>query len=123
MSWGSIIALISYAQAVKSWPLSEEGVQRTIPPSGNVRASDGDALRTLALNNVGLVQLASFLVKDDIAANRLVPVLEAFNPGDIDELHAAYLGQSGLLPLRIRVFLDFLAERIKPADDWPAKHF
>jgi DNA-binding transcriptional LysR family regulator len=48
----------SYARAVKSWPLSEEGVQRTTPPSGNVRASDGDALRTLALNDVGLVRLA-----------------------------------------------------------------
>ena len=102
--------------------MSEEGVQRTIPPSGNVQASDGDALRTLALNNVGLVRLASFIVRDDIAANRLVPVLEAFNPGNIDELHAVYLGQSGLLPFRIRVFLDFLAERIKLADDWPQKH-
>ncbi|WP_074831914.1 MULTISPECIES: LysR family transcriptional regulator [Bradyrhizobium] len=111
-----------YARAVKSWPLSEEGVQRTIPPSGNVQASDGDALRTLALDNVGLVRLASFIVRDDIAANRLVPVLEAFNPGDIDELHAVYLGQSGLLPLRIRVFLDFLADRIKLTDDWRPKH-
>ena len=84
-----------------------------VPPSGNVQASDGDALRTLALNDVGLVRLASFLVKDDIAANRLVPVLESFNPGDIDELHAVYLGQAGLLPLRIRVFLKFLTQRIK----------
>jgi DNA-binding transcriptional LysR family regulator len=73
-------------------------------------------LRTLALNDVGLVRLASFMVKDDIAANRLVPVLEAFNPGDIDELHAVYLGQGGLLPLRIRVFLEFLAQRIKIGD-------
>ena len=88
----------------------------------NSRWLDGDALRTLALNDVGLVRLASFIVKDDIAANRLVPVLEAFNPGDIDELHAVYLGQGGLLPLRIRVFLEFLAERIKIADDWPAKN-
>jgi DNA-binding transcriptional LysR family regulator len=112
----------SYARAVKSWPLSEKGVQRTIPPSGNVQVSDGDALRTLAISGVGLVRLASFIIRDDIAANRLVPVLEEFNPGDIDELHAVYLGQGGLLPLRIRVFLDFLAERIKLADDWPAKH-
>ena len=107
----------NYARAVKSWPVCEEGVRRTIPPSGNVQVSDGDALRTLALNDVGLVRLASFIVKNDIAANRLVPVLEAFNPGDIDELHAVYLGQGGLLPLRIRVFLEFLAERIKIADD------
>ena len=42
-----------------------------------------------------------------------VPVLEKFNPGDIDELHAVYLGQGRLLPVRIRVFLEFLAERIK----------
>src|ERR1700751_663281 len=112
----------SYGRAVKSWPLSEEGVQRTIPPSGNVQASDGDALRTLALDDVGLVRLASFIVKDDIAANRLVPVVQAFNPGGIEELHAVYLGQSGLLPLRIRVFLDFLADRIKLADDWRPKH-
>lgn len=106
----------NYARTVKSWPLREKGVERTIPPSGNVRASNGDALRTLALNGVGLVRLASFLVKDDIAAKRLVPVLEAFNPGDIDELHAVYLGQGGLLPLRIRVFLEFLTERIKISD-------
>jgi DNA-binding transcriptional LysR family regulator len=58
------------------------------------------------------VRLASFIVRDDIAANRLVPVLEEFNPGDIDELHAVYLGQGRLLPVRIRVFLEFLAERI-----------
>jgi DNA-binding transcriptional LysR family regulator len=112
----------SYARAVKSWPLSEKGVQRTIPPSGNVQVSDGDALRTLAISGVGLVRLASFIIRDDIVASRLVPVLEEFNPGDIDELHAVYLGLGGLLPLRIRVFLDFLAERIKLADDWPTKH-
>ena len=106
----------NYARTVKSWPLREKGVEKTIPPSGNVQASDGDALRTLALNDVGLVRLASFLVKDDIAAKRLVPVLEAFNPGDIDELHAVYLGQGGLLPLRIRVFLEFLTQRIKISD-------
>ena len=106
----------NYARASKGWPLIDKGVERTIPPSGNVQASDGDALRTLAVSGVGLVRLASFVVRDDIAANRLVAVLEAFNPGDIDELHAVYLGQGGLLPVRIRVFLEFLAQRIKISD-------
>jgi DNA-binding transcriptional LysR family regulator len=106
----------NYARMAKGWPLIDGGVERTIAPSGNVQASDGDALRTLAISGVGLVRLASFIVKDDIAANRLVPVLEEFNPGDIDELHAVYLGQGGLLPFRVRVFLGFLAERIKISD-------
>jgi len=106
----------SYARMAKGWPLIDEGVERTIPPSGNVQVSDGDALRTLAISGVGLVRLVSFMVRDDIAANRLVPVLEEYNPGDLDELHAVYLGQGGLLPIRIRVFLEFLAERIKISD-------
>jgi DNA-binding transcriptional LysR family regulator len=108
----------SYVRAAKGWPLFDEGVERTIPPSGNVQVSDGDALRTLAVNDVGLVRLASFMVRDDIAANRLVPVLEKFNPGDLDELHAVYLGQGGLLPTRIRVFLEFLAQHIKISEAW-----
>jgi len=107
----------SYVRAAKGWPLIDGGVAITVPPSGNVQASDGDALRTLAINDVGLVRLASFMIKDDIAAKRLVPVLEAFNPGDFDELHAVYLGQRGLMPHRIRVFLEFLAQRIKIDDD------
>jgi DNA-binding transcriptional LysR family regulator len=105
----------------KGWPLIDGGVESTIPPSGNIQVSDGDALRALAINGVGLVRLASFIVKDDIAANRLVPVLEKFNPGDIDELHAVYLGRGGLLPIRIRVFLEFLAQQIKIGEARPSR--
>jgi len=111
----------SYARTSKGWPLIDNGVERTIPPSGNVQVSDGDALRTLAISGVGLVRLASFMVRDDIAANRLVSVLEEYNPGDIDELHAVYLGQGGLLPIRIRVFLEFLAQQIKINEAQPSK--
>jgi DNA-binding transcriptional LysR family regulator len=59
------------------------------------------------------------MVTEDIAAGRLVPVLETFNPGDLDELHAVYLGQGGLLPVRIRVFLDFLSQHIKISEVRP----
>jgi DNA-binding transcriptional LysR family regulator len=61
------------------------------------------------------------MIRDDIAANRLVPVLEEYNPGDLDELHAVYLGQGGFLPIRIRVLLEFLAERIKIGDARPTR--
>ena len=111
----------NYARMAKGWPLIDGGVESTIPPSGNIQVSDGDALRALAINGVGLVRLASFIVKDDIAANRLVPVLEEFNPGDIDELHAVYLGQGGLLPIRIRIFLEFLAQHIKIGEGRPSR--
>ena len=31
--------------------------------------------------------------REDIAAGRLIPVLEAYNPGDLEEVHAVYVGQ------------------------------
>ena len=85
---------------------------RVIPVNGNAQASDGEALRHLALAGLGLARLAAFQVREDIAAGRLVPVLEAFNPGDEEAIHAVYLGQGGHLPPRVRALLDFLAKRI-----------
>lgn len=61
---------------------------------------------------LGLARLAAFQVREDIAAGRLIPVLEAYNPGDLEEVHAVYVGQGGYLPLRVRAFLNFLAERV-----------
>ena len=92
-------------------PASREAPQ-IIPIGGNAQASDGEALRHLTLAGLGLARLAAFQVKDDVAAGRLVPVLEAFNPGDEEAIHAVYVGQGGHLPLRVRALLDFLAKRI-----------
>jgi len=58
---------------------------------------------------VGLARLAAFTVRADIAAGRLMPIKETFNPGDTDEFHALYVGQGGPLLSRIRALLDFLA--------------
>ncbi|MGU3469152.1 hypothetical protein ACLBXO_30340 [Methylobacterium sp. C33D] len=43
----------------------------------------------------------------DLAAGRLVPVPETFNPGDAEDVHALYVGHARLA-LRIRRFADFL---------------
>ncbi|MNP71823.1 hypothetical protein D3C76_1682630 [compost metagenome] len=57
--------------------------------------------------------MAAFQVREDIEDGRLVPVLEDFNPGDAEEVHAVFVGQGDYLPLRVRAFLDFLAEKVK----------
>jgi DNA-binding transcriptional LysR family regulator len=82
----------------------------------SVRASDGEASRVLALGGAGLARLALFHVGPDIETGRLVPVLEDYNPGDREDIHAVYLGQGGPLPARVRAFIDFLAERIQLGD-------
>lgn len=102
----------NHVRAQPGWPLRHAGEDVVLPVSGNAQASDGEALHRLALAGLGLARLAAFQVRDDIAAGRLLPVLEDCNPGDIEEVHAVYVGQGGYLPLRVRAFLDFLAERV-----------
>ncbi|GBQ33702.1 transcriptional regulator [Gluconacetobacter sacchari DSM 12717] len=101
----------SYVRAADGWPLRRDGETVVVPPVGRVQASDGEALRQLAIGGNGLARLARYTVRDDIAAGRLVPVLEAFNPGDREDFHAVHVGQGGPLPARVRALLDFLAER------------
>jgi DNA-binding transcriptional LysR family regulator len=42
-----------------------------------------------------------------------VPVLEDFNPGDLEPIHAVFVGHGGQLPARVRAFLDYLVEHVK----------
>lgn len=102
----------NYVRAQPGWPLRHEGTDAVLPVTGNAQASDGEALHRLALAGLGLARLAAFQVREDIATGRLSPVLEAFNPNDVEEVHAVFVGQGGYLPMRARAFLDFLADRV-----------
>lgn len=102
----------NYVRAQPGWPLRRDGQDIVMPVTGNAQASDGEALHRLALAGLGFARLAAFQVREDIAAGRLLPVLEDCNPGDVEEVHAVYVGQGGYLPLRVRALLDFLAEKV-----------
>jgi hypothetical protein len=39
-------------------------------------------------------------------------VLETYNPGDVEEINAVYVGHGGRLPARVRAFIDFLVEAV-----------
>jgi DNA-binding transcriptional LysR family regulator len=60
-------------------------------------------------------RLAAFHVGPDIKAGRLVPVLETYNPGDAEPVHAVFVGKGGHLPTRVRAFLDYLVANIRLA--------
>jgi DNA-binding transcriptional LysR family regulator len=103
----------TFPRIISGWPFrSRQGIE-TVMPSPIARASDGEAVRRLALGGVGLARLAMFHIAPDIEAGRLVPVLEDFNPGDREDIHVIYLGQGGPLPARVRAFIDFFADRVR----------
>lgn len=78
--------------------MRDAGKTVVIPATGRVQVSDGEGLRRLALAGVGLVRLAAFTVREDIAAGRLVPVLDHLDTGETEMFHAVYVGQRGPLP-------------------------
>lgn len=93
--------------------LDGKGAPVTVPIDGNAILSDGEAMRLTTLAGAGIARLARWHVEPDIAAGRLVQLLEAFNPGDEEQTHAVYVGQGKHLPARVRAFLDFLAETVR----------
>ncbi len=47
----------------------------------------------------------------DIEAGALVPLLEAHSPGDLEMIHAVYVG-GGRVPRRVRAFIDHMVESL-----------
>ncbi|MER8632908.1 LysR family transcriptional regulator [Mesorhizobium opportunistum] len=103
-----------FARYSDGWPFAD-GTSFTVPVSGNAMVSDGEAMRLMTIAGAGVARLARWHVEPDIAAGRLMPLLEDFNPGDVEPTHAVYVGHGKHLPARVRAFLDFLVETVRMA--------
>lgn len=101
----------SFRRSLDSWPFRIDGVVVQRPIVGRFYGNSGTVVHRMALGGAGLARLARFHVGPDVEAGRLVPVLEPFNPGDAEDIHALYAGSERLSP-RLRSFLDFLGERL-----------
>ncbi|WP_282398159.1 LysR family transcriptional regulator [Pseudomonas sp. PS01298] len=97
-------------ETLNHWPLRHvEGDRWLIQPG--IAASSGETLRHLALAGQGICCLSNFMTLEDISAGRLVPVLEAFNTGYRQPIHAVFYRNSQLA-LRIQCFLDFIQAKL-----------
>lgn len=96
----------NFRRAVPVWPLSGSGrvVDRGV--RAPLLANNGETLRRMAVAGAGLVRLADYHLRADLAAGSLVEVLaEAIEP-DEEDLHVLFFGGEHV-PRRIRVFMDF----------------
>lgn len=95
-------------------PLAGEGEDEEIAIDAVLQANSAELLRQAALAGLGVAMLAQWLVRDDVAAGRLQPVLQAWeaNPGPMDvALHALYQpNRRG--SHKIRAFVDLLAAHL-----------
>lgn len=71
----------------------------------------GLALREAALQDVGIVRLAHFLVCQDVLDGRLVPLLSQYAPACERAIYAVYSDRK-YLPSKVRVFVDELQAHV-----------
>ncbi|MBN9445701.1 MAG: LysR family transcriptional regulator, partial [Bosea sp.] len=93
------------------WPFSRAGRDVALTVKGSIEANNGETLGQLAAIGVGIARVGAFSVVQEIADGRLVPILEEFNPGDVEVIHAVFVG-GATTPARIRAFVDFMAGRL-----------
>ncbi len=108
--------LFNFRRGTEEWPFRDPVNENVYIRQvlGNFQANNGPTVRRLCLEGLGLARVGQFHVQPDIDEGRLVPVLEPFNPEDIELIHAVFVGHEHLAA-RIRAFIDFLGERISPA--------
>ncbi len=101
----------SFRRAEPVWPFRRDGVDYALKLRGAIEANSGDTLTELARDGVGIARVGDFSLGNAIADGRLVRLLEAFNPGDREVFHAVFVGGANT-PARVRVFVDYLVERM-----------
>ncbi|MBG6079852.1 LysR family transcriptional regulator [Rubrivivax gelatinosus] len=100
------LTLSSDASQTRGWAFQVDGQVEHLRPSGRLDCSDGQVLHAWCLAGLGIAWRSTWEVQQDIAAGHLVAVLEdyAAPPNGI----YAVFPQRRLLPLRVRLWIDFV---------------
>lgn len=95
-------------KVLNHWPL--KGCEPITPTIG---VSNGESLRQLALAGNGIACLSGFMVNEDLAAGRLVRLLEAerITLAEREQINAVYY-KSSTVARRISAFIEFIQPRL-----------
>ncbi|MEZ8241216.1 LysR family transcriptional regulator [Vibrio splendidus] len=96
-------------KVLNHWPLPN---QSDVAPT--VTASNGETVRQLVLAGNGIACLSGFMVQEDMAAGRLIPILEQDKLANTDrERVNAVFYKSSSVSKRISAFIDFIQPHLK----------
>ncbi len=106
----SCIAFTSFVQAT-SWDFSVDGSVSEIPVQSRLFMDSAEAVVDATLAGGGITRLFSYHVAEAVKAGRLSILLESFEPAPLP-VNIVHRG-GGLLPLKVRAFLEFSAPKLK----------
>jgi DNA-binding transcriptional LysR family regulator len=95
----------------ETWDFSIGGSHTLVPVHSRLQIDAAESVVEAALAGTGIARLFSYHVAEAVKHGRLSLLLEEFEPPPLP-VNLVYLG-GGLLPLKVRAFLDFAAPRLK----------
>ena len=110
------LTLSSEASQTRGWAFLVDGEITHLRHHGRLDCSDGQVLHDWCVQGLGLAWRSTWEVDADIAAGRLVSVLDDFAapPNGI----FAVFAQAKHLPLRVRLWIDYLRSHYGRASYW-----
>jgi len=95
----------------REWRFLDGGEPVVVPVSGPLVSDSVEALRRAAVAGAGIILQPRFLVRDDLDAGRLVPVLASYDLAPLS-VFALYV-RGELVPAKIRAFVDHLDAELR----------
>ncbi|MGF6221314.1 LysR family transcriptional regulator [Pseudomonas frederiksbergensis] len=103
----------NFRRSRDEWPFKLNQQTQYLAVRGDMLTNNGETMRQMTINGLGISRLGMFHIAEDVKAGRLVELLADFNAGDTEDITAIFNNQR-YMPQRVRVFIDFLVERIGP---------
>lgn len=98
------------------WRFTRAGQEERVKINSRLQVNNSEVVRDLLLAGLGVGLVWNYAVDREIAAKTLLPLLPEWTPvGPFGQTaYALWLPQSHL-PLKVRVFVDYLVEKLRPA--------
>ncbi|MER9677978.1 LysR family transcriptional regulator [Mesorhizobium sp. M0184] len=94
-----------------AWSFATGKTEFSVPVRSRLRVNTAEAAIDAAIAGVGVTRLLSYQIAAAVRSGTLRPVLQEFEP-DPWPVSLVHAGQ-GLLPVKLRAFLDFAAPRLR----------
>jgi DNA-binding transcriptional LysR family regulator len=100
----------------RGWYFQKNGKQVAVRVSGNLDCNDGELLHSWSCEGLGLAWRSTWEIQSQLAAGKLVTVLDDFALPDYDIM--AVYPQQRHLPARVRLFIDMLKQTYAQPGYW-----
>jgi DNA-binding transcriptional LysR family regulator len=116
LSRHACLTLSSDASQTRGWAFQVDGAVTHLRPGARLDCSDGQVLHEWCLQGLGIAWRSTWEVQGDLAAGRLVSVLDDF-AAPPNGVYAVF-PSARHLPLRVRLWIDFLKHSYGDAGYW-----